>query len=119
MHGEGANDDLDAVLAAVGPRLRALRRRRGATLTAVSETTGIPISILSRLEFGRRRPGLELLLPLARALNPPPARCAARPGETADHRLLAVPTGDTHRADNTAPAPAMNPPRNAVRRTAR
>ncbi|WP_425827121.1 XRE family transcriptional regulator [Streptomyces fractus] len=61
------SDDVDGVLAAVGPRLRELRRRRGATLTALSETTGIPISTLSRLESGHRKPGLELLLPLARA----------------------------------------------------
>ncbi|WP_067973500.1 helix-turn-helix domain-containing protein [Nocardiopsis trehalosi] len=67
----GPADDLDAVLAAVGPRLRALRRRSGATLAALSETTGIPVSTLSRLESGHRRPGLELLLPLARAYRVP------------------------------------------------
>ncbi|MFJ9174989.1 helix-turn-helix domain-containing protein [Streptomyces sp. NPDC102360] len=61
------SDDVDGVLAAVGPRLRELRRRKGATLTALSKSTGIPISTLSRLESGHRRPGLELLLPLARA----------------------------------------------------
>ncbi|MEU1302231.1 helix-turn-helix domain-containing protein [Streptomyces shenzhenensis] len=65
------SDDFDAVLAAVGPRLRELRRRRGVTLTALSETTGIPISTLSRLESGHRKPGLELLLPLARAYQVP------------------------------------------------
>jgi transcriptional regulator with XRE-family HTH domain len=65
------SDEFDAVLAAVGPRLRALRRRRGVTLTALSEATGIPISTLSRLESGQRRPGLELLLPLARAHRVP------------------------------------------------
>jgi transcriptional regulator with XRE-family HTH domain len=64
-------DDFDAVLAAVGPRLRELRRRRGATLTSLSETTGIPVSTLSRLESGQRKPGLELLLPLARAYQVP------------------------------------------------
>jgi transcriptional regulator with XRE-family HTH domain len=58
---------LDDVLQAVGPRLRALRRQRGATLTQLSETTGISVSTLSRLESGQRRPTLELLLPLARA----------------------------------------------------
>ncbi|WP_327660335.1 MULTISPECIES: helix-turn-helix domain-containing protein [unclassified Streptomyces] len=61
------SDDVDGVLAGVGPRLRELRKRRGATLTALSEATGIPISTLSRLESGHRKPGLELLLPLARA----------------------------------------------------
>jgi transcriptional regulator with XRE-family HTH domain len=53
------------VLAAVGPRLRRLRQRRGATLTAVAAKTGISKSTLSRLESGQRKPSLELLLPLA------------------------------------------------------
>lgn len=61
------DDDLDAVLSAVGPRLRALRRQRDITLAALAEATGISVSTLSRLESGQRRPTLELLLPLARA----------------------------------------------------
>lgn len=59
--------DLDQALAAVGPRLRALRRRRDVTLAGLSAATGISVSTLSRLETGARRPTLELLLPLARA----------------------------------------------------
>ncbi|AXE24393.1 XRE family transcriptional regulator [Streptomyces globosus] len=65
-----ANDDA-AVLASVGPRLRALRKNRGITLTALADTTGISVSTLSRLESGARRPNLELLLPLARAYRVP------------------------------------------------
>jgi len=60
-------DTLDDVLEAVGPRLRALRVERGTTLAQLSESTGISVSTLSRLESGQRRPTLELLLPLARA----------------------------------------------------
>ena len=60
-------EDLTPVLDAVGPRLRALRVERGTTLAQLSETTGISVSTLSRLESGQRRPTLELLLPLARA----------------------------------------------------
>ncbi|GAA0493788.1 helix-turn-helix transcriptional regulator [Streptomyces olivaceiscleroticus] len=60
------DNDLARVLAAVGPRLRALRRQRGTTLAALSERTGISPSTLSRLESGQRKPTLELLLPLAR-----------------------------------------------------
>ena len=60
-------DDLGPVLEAVGPRLRALRLERGTTLAQLSETTGISVSTLSRLESGGRKPTLELLLPLARA----------------------------------------------------
>jgi len=59
-------DDLDGVLDGVGPRLRALRQQRGATLAELSASTGISVSTLSRLESGQRRPTLELLLPLSR-----------------------------------------------------
>ena len=60
-------DGIDGVLAAVGPRLRALRLTRGTTLASLAQATGISVSTLSRLESGQRRPNLELLLPLARA----------------------------------------------------
>src|ERR1700748_1216932 len=59
--------DHDPVLDAVGPRLRSIRQRSGATLAQLSEATGISVSTLSRLESGQRRPTLELLLLLARA----------------------------------------------------
>ncbi len=62
---------VDQVLDAVGPRLRSVRRQRGATLAQLSETTGISVSTLSRLEAGQRRPTLELLLLLARAHQVP------------------------------------------------
>ena len=58
-------------LDAVGPRLRALRQQRGATLAQLSAATGISVSTLSRLESGQRRPTLELLFPLARAHQVP------------------------------------------------
>ncbi len=41
------------------------------TLTQLSETTGISVSTLSRLESGHRKPTLELLLPLAQAHDVP------------------------------------------------
>jgi transcriptional regulator with XRE-family HTH domain len=75
-NGQVTDDDdvpaaLGAVLEAVGPRLRALRQERGATLAELSQTTGISVSTLSRLESGQRRPTLELLLLLARAHQVP------------------------------------------------
>ncbi|TDD28800.1 XRE family transcriptional regulator [Kribbella turkmenica] len=60
-------ETFDDVLEAVGPRLRKLRAERRTTLAQLSESTGISVSTLSRLESGQRRPTLELLLPLARA----------------------------------------------------
>jgi transcriptional regulator with XRE-family HTH domain len=77
------DDDLDQALAAVGTRLRALRRKRETTLADLSAATGISVSTLSRLESGARRPTLELLLPLARAH-----------GVTLDELAGAPPTGD-------------------------
>ncbi|WP_329454679.1 helix-turn-helix domain-containing protein [Streptomyces sp. NBC_01497] len=66
-----ADDDLLQVLTAVGPRLRELRRKQGITLASVSETTGISLSTLSRLESGGRKPTLELLLPLSKVYGVP------------------------------------------------
>jgi transcriptional regulator with XRE-family HTH domain len=65
------DSSLDQVLAAVGPRLRALRQQRDMTLADLSAATGISVSTLSRLESGQRRPNLELLLPLAQAHQVP------------------------------------------------
>lgn len=76
-------DEATDVLAGVGPRLRQLRTRRGTTLADLSAETGISVSTLSRLESGRRRPALELLLPLARAYGVP-----------LDDLVGAPPTGD-------------------------
>jgi transcriptional regulator with XRE-family HTH domain len=60
-------DGAERVLAGVGERLLALRRDRGTTLAALADRTGISVSTLSRLEAGKRRATLELLLPIARA----------------------------------------------------
>ncbi|MEV5342199.1 XRE family transcriptional regulator [Streptomyces sp. NPDC052676] len=61
----------EEVLAGVGPRLRRIRKEREVTLAALSETTGISVSTLSRLESGQRKPSLELLLPIAQAHQVP------------------------------------------------
>lgn len=63
----GVETDLAELLDGIGPRLRALRRDRGLTLETLAAQTGISVSKLSRLESGKRRPTLELLIPLARA----------------------------------------------------
>jgi transcriptional regulator with XRE-family HTH domain len=77
------SEAIDRTLNAVGPRLKQLRLRREITLADLSETTGISISTLSRLEAGLRRPTLEQLLPLASAY-----------GATLDELVDAPPTGD-------------------------
>lgn len=60
------DDGTAATLATVGPRLRAVRERRAATLTDVSRATGISLSTLSRIETGRRKPTLEVVLQLSK-----------------------------------------------------
>ncbi|MDN3267074.1 XRE family transcriptional regulator [Streptomyces sp. MA15] len=85
-------DDVARTLAAMGPRLRAVRERRGVTLTDVSRATGISPSTLSRTETGRRKPTLEVVLQLAKEYEvsldelagtaPAPA---AKPRSTAPH----------------------------------
>jgi len=82
--------EFDEVLDGVGARLRALRVARGATLATLAQSTGISVSTLSRLESGRRRPTLELLLPLARAHQVPLDELVDAP-ETGDPRVRAKP----------------------------
>ncbi len=82
--------EFDDVLEGVGPRLRALRVQRGATLTELTASTGISVSTLSRLESGQRKPTLELLLPLARAHQVPLDELVDAP-ETGDPRVRAKP----------------------------
>ncbi|MYV64811.1 helix-turn-helix domain-containing protein [Streptomyces sp. SID2131] len=60
-----AGSDVPQMLAAIGPRLRAMRERRGVTLAAVSSATDISPSTLSRIETGRRKPTLEVVLHLS------------------------------------------------------
>ena len=81
--------DHDPVLDAVGPRLRSIRQRNGATLAELAETTGISVSTLSRLESGGRKPTLELLLTLARAYQVPLDELAGAP--TPDPRVRTEP----------------------------
>ncbi|NBE52549.1 helix-turn-helix domain-containing protein [Streptomyces boluensis] len=78
------------MLAEVGPRLRRLRKERGATLAGLSEVTGISVSTLSRLESGQRRPSLELLLPIARAHQVPLDELVGAP-PVGDPRVRAEP----------------------------
>lgn len=57
----------DELIRRIGPQLRAVRQRNGITLAELSVETGISTSTLSRLESGKRRADLELLISLALA----------------------------------------------------
>ncbi|MGW7274597.1 helix-turn-helix domain-containing protein [Streptomyces sp. NPDC054864] len=75
--------NVDEVLAGIGPRLRAIRKQREVTLVEVAARTGVSVPTLSRLEAGRRRPTLDLLLPLAQTY-----------GVQIEELVGAPPTGD-------------------------
>jgi transcriptional regulator with XRE-family HTH domain len=88
-----APSDAAAIAAAldqVGPRLKQVRTERGVTLGDLSERTGISTSTLSRLENGRRKPSLELLLPLAQAYRVPLDELIGAP-EVGDPRIRMKP----------------------------
>ncbi|MCW2747862.1 MAG: family transcriptional regulator [Nocardioidaceae bacterium] len=61
--------DIEPVIASVAARLKAARNEKDVTLAKLSRTTGISVSTLSRLESGQRKPSLELLVPIVRALG--------------------------------------------------
>jgi transcriptional regulator with XRE-family HTH domain len=68
----------------VGHMLRDLRLRRSWTQAQLAEVTGIPTSVLSAYERGRRVPGADAAARIVAALGyrvdlvelPDPARCA-------------------------------------------
>ncbi|MFC7260753.1 helix-turn-helix domain-containing protein [Streptomyces lutosisoli] len=98
MSGMSGSAQTDEVLAEVGPRLRRIRKERGATLAGLSEATGISVSTLSRLESGLRKPSLLLLLPIARAHQVPLDELVGAP-PVGDPRVRAKPIvrhGRTH-----------------------
>ncbi|HZO61566.1 MAG TPA: XRE family transcriptional regulator [Gaiellaceae bacterium] len=82
--------EIEAVLSEVGPRLKRVRERRGLTLAELATATGISKSTLSRLENGRRKPSLELLLPVAQAFRVPLDELVGAP-ETGDPRIRLKP----------------------------
>ncbi|WP_030677367.1 helix-turn-helix domain-containing protein [Streptomyces sp. NRRL B-1347] len=119
------DDDVAEVLAAMGPRLQAVRERRGETLTDVSRATGISLSTLSRVENGRRKPNLELLLRLAKAYDvsldeltgtaPATAREPRRPPRRAQGDKAVLPltryVGGLHAHKHVLPATGEQPAR--------
>lgn len=77
--------------AEVGAKLRAARVARRLTLSRLSQETGISLSTLSRLESGKRKITMELLVPIARSLGVSIDRLVGR-GGTPDPRVTRPPT---------------------------
>jgi ribosome-binding protein aMBF1 (putative translation factor) len=62
----------DALCAEVARQLRQERERRGLSMTALAQRSGISQPMISLLESGGRKPSLETLLRLALALEVSP-----------------------------------------------
>lgn len=70
--------------------MRRIREGRGLTLTEAAALTGMSKSTLSRLENGQRKPGLELILPLAGTYGVPLDDLVGAP-EVGDPRIRLKP----------------------------
>lgn len=65
----GAMSDLPDIEGVVRTRLRSLRNTLGFSLDEVAERTNLSPSTISRIETGNRTISLDILIPLARALQ--------------------------------------------------
>lgn len=72
----GSETSVDAgrLLAAVGAKVRELRKGRGLTLEQLAEVTGLSTGIISQIERGKANPAFTSLAQLARGLNIPVGR---------------------------------------------
>ena len=68
--------------ALTGSRIRALRKARGLTQSALARLSGVSPSYLNLIEHNRRRAGAGLLRAIAEGLNVPPESLAEDAGET-------------------------------------
>lgn len=66
---ETTEDASNAVVAAIGNRLRSLRQEREMTLQELAEVTDLSPSMLSLVERGRAAPSIQSLIVIANALN--------------------------------------------------
>ena len=82
--------DTSLAPAALGNRLRALRRKRHLTLEQVAEATGLNRGYLSRLENGEKSPSIATTLKLAKALEVPTAALFGEVVEETDLHLVRV-----------------------------
>ncbi|WP_437583259.1 helix-turn-helix domain-containing protein [Paramicrobacterium sp. CJ85] len=62
---------VDAILADVGSKVRAMRKEKGLTLSELSEVTGLSPAIVSQIERGLANPSFTTLAQLAHGLEIP------------------------------------------------
>lgn len=98
----GVADETDALVKAIGAKLRAVRQARRMTLLDLAQQTGLSSSMLSLLERGKSAPSIGTLVAIGSALGVPTAEVLAGPiaprplasvSRRADQPLHATPDG--------------------------
>lgn len=86
----------------LGEMIRKVRKQQGLTLRALSESTGLSISQLSKLENGKQRISVDLALKLAGALRVPVTTFLSppRPNSQARRAITRAGQGLRHEAGN-------------------
>ncbi len=70
----GGNGDPDALTAAVGARIRALRNRASLTMEELATRAGVRIETVGKVERGEQSPTVRMLAQLAAGLGCDPAK---------------------------------------------
>ncbi|MBY0338553.1 MAG: cupin domain-containing protein [Acetobacteraceae bacterium] len=111
--GNGVAHETDALILAIGARLRAIRAAKQMTLLQLAQQTGLSSSMLSLLERGKTAPSIGTLVALGSALGvptsellggpPPPATPAEPVSRLEDQAVYAAPDGVVRRVLRTDP----------------
>lgn len=114
--GAGRPTEAEALVAAIGARLRAIRLRQKITLLQLARETGLSSSMLSLMERGKAAPSIGTLVAVGTALGVPTAELmlgAAPPGPSepvarlGDQLVFATPEGVRRRVLRTDAARAI------------
>ncbi len=107
-----ADDDTEATLTAgevsrvVGTRVRELRTALGLTMAQFSDSAGISLGMLSKIEHGQTAPSLSTLVGLATAADVPVT--ALFRGLDEEHDLVIVRAGDGHEIEHEGAGPGRH-----------
>ena len=95
-------DSTDEATAALGARVRALRRERGWTLKQLGREAGLSHPFLSQLERGLARPSVGSAERIARALGVPVGLLWSTPARGGSSELVRSDAGEQERHDDAS-----------------
>lgn len=112
--GDEDRPNTEAMMAAVGQQLRALRKSRGLTLEEFGRQSKVSTGLISQIERGRGNPSFNTLVQLAHVLNVPVGRLFHTASETSpvvradERRLLDVHSGGPAEAVHQLMSPGLD-----------